>query len=54
MYHTISDTEITVLYNDERDLHQSKMGKITTCRKQIHGTSVNTVASLLIEFKKYI
>ena len=26
-------TEITVLYNDERDLHQSKIGKITTCRK---------------------
>ena len=23
-------------------------------RKQIHGTAVNTVASLLIEFKKYI
>ena len=36
-------TEITVLYNDERDLHQ--LGK------QIHGTAVNTVAS---EFKKYI
>ena len=28
MYHTISNTEIIVLYNDERDLHQSKMGKI--------------------------
>ena len=55
MYHTISNTEITV-YIMMSEIYISRRWAKLPLAENIRdiGTSVNTVASLLIEFKKYI